>query len=51
MFDIQLLHGLKLKNSKIMKKQGRIISKTFLQALSGHLNGFLSAKPSFLGVS
>ena len=23
-----------------MKKQGRIISKTFLRALSGHLNGF-----------
>jgi hypothetical protein len=23
------------------KKQGRIISKTFLQALSGHLNEFL----------
>ena len=24
------------------KNQGIIISKTFLQALSGHLNGFLS---------
>jgi hypothetical protein len=24
------------------KNQGRIISKTFLQALSGYLNGFLS---------
>jgi hypothetical protein len=23
------------------KNQGRIISKTFLEALSGHLNGFL----------
>ena len=23
-----------------MKKQGRIISETFLQALSAHLNGF-----------
>ena len=25
-----------------VKNQGRIISETFLQALSGHLNGFLS---------
>ena len=38
MFDIQLLHGLRIKK---MKNQGRIISETFLQALSGHLNGFL----------
>ena len=38
MFDLQLLLGLRLKK---MKNQGRIISETFLQALSGHLNGFL----------
>jgi len=31
------------------KNQGTIISKTFLQALSGHLNGFYNKKPSFWG--
>ena len=33
----------------MIKNQGRIISKTFLQALSGHLNGFCNKKPSFWG--
>jgi len=31
--------------------QGRIISKDYLQAFYGHLNGFRGKNPCFLGVS